>query len=453
MHNLLIAIASLLFINFKLYCQDSISLEVAIELAIKNNVQLKKSRLNILLAENNLKASKRELFPSLNATASTNFNFGRNEDPFSSEFFNTRITASSGSVSTSIPVLQLPQKLKLISQNKLLLNANKNILEKLKNDLELNVLTGYLEILYNRDVLKTTDLQLDLAKKSLEQEQKQFDLGNHTIVDLSQAKARGAAAEQSQTNAFRQFKVSSLDLEQLLEWPSGQELKLAAIQLSTSAENEVQHGLGEFFSEETIALYPAVKAAHLQTKAAAKAVEIAKFNALPRLTLHGSLASGYSSIRQRVVIDQSGAFQNVPATFAFQVRDNFNQYIGLGITIPLLNSGSAKLAIERTKVNLESAELDEIIERNSFRKIITQSLLDVETSVAQLAATKNAFEAARNAFQAVEQRYKVGLVNSLSLTQAQTSMNIAEFDLIKARYEMFFRKAIIRFYQGLPLRF
>ena len=426
--------------------QDSLSLSQAIKIALENSLQVKQAKLNQVLAVENVRASKLALLPTLNVSTGLNYSFGRNEDPFSSEFFYTKIGSSSGGISTSMPLFQWSQRFKQISQNKYLLEVSKSSSRKIENDLVLNVITAYLQILFNKEVLNANIAQLNIARQLLDQEKKQYDIGNKTIVDLSQSQSQVASAELKLSNAKNQLQLSDLNLSNYLELPAGSEIKIATIDSGIMIK-KTEYSAAQIF-KSAIQISPSIRLSENQTLVAAKGVELARLALFPKLSLQLGLGTGFSTMRQRGTLNSAGQLEYSKAGFGYQVKDNLNQYIGLSLSIPVFNGMTTQMSINRAKINLQNAQIAEQVERNNLRKIISQAVLDLELSIDQFKATNAAFEASQVAFRSVEKRYNVGLVNSLTLSQAQTNRNVAEIDLIRSKYDTIFKNKVIQFYLG-----
>jgi outer membrane protein len=160
------------------------------------------------------------MLPNLTAGPQGSFNFGRNIDPSTNQFTNQRIFALNGTLSSQVTLFQGGQLRNQIIENKLLLDADRSYTAKIKNDLILNVVTQYLQILTNQDLVTAAQQQIDIAKITLDRAQKSFDVGNQTQADLSQAKASQSTADLNYTNAENQLELSILTLKQYMEMPS-----------------------------------------------------------------------------------------------------------------------------------------------------------------------------------------------------------------------------------------
>lgn len=431
--------------------QDRISLDSAVSIAINNNLQIKEARLNEQLAEQSLKLSKFALYPSLTANSSLNHSYGRNEDPFSSEFFNQRISSGSGSLNTNIPILHFAQKLKEISENKYLLEASRSNTDRIKYDITLNVVSNYLEILYYEDLLRASNLQLISAKELLEQDKKQFDYGNKTVVDLSEGRARVALAELNVSNSTNELELAYQRLGQLME--RDLQTKFQVIKIVFKDESlplESDYTEADLIAK-ALKNHPGLKAAEYRTLAAAKNIEVVRSALLPRLSIQAGVSTGYSSMRQRAILSGNGLVSQTSASFVYQLRDNLNQYIGINLSMPIFNGLSSKIALTRAKLNHESFLISQASEKSNLYRTINQSILELKAARAKYKSTKKTFEATSTALEATKHRYKVGLVNSTILTQAQLSLNLLEFELIKAKYDLVFKRKIINFYTGEPI--
>ena len=213
--------------------QDVITIEQAIEKTLANNLQIRQSQLNERLSDENLRQSKNALLPTLNGNGGYNINFGRSVDPSTNQFNSQKFSSFNGGISTGVDVFNGFQKINQIRQNKLLLDVDKSTTEKVKNDLILQVVTSYLQILYNKDFLKAAQQQLAVARQQLTREQELLDVGNKTLADLSQAKSQVATAELNVTNATNDLAISYLTLAQLMDIPSATVYSVSAAVLES----------------------------------------------------------------------------------------------------------------------------------------------------------------------------------------------------------------------------
>lgn len=430
----------LILSSISLRAQEKITLKRATELVIENNLQVKQAEFSEAISDENLRQSKYSLFPTLNANTSLNFNFGRSIDPLTNQFVNQAITSTNGNISSTTPLFGGFQRINIIAQNKLQLEADKSFTQKVKNDLILAVVTNYLTVLNSQDLLTASRQQLDISKQQLDVEQKFYDVGERTLADLSQAKSQVATAELNVTNARNQVDLAFLDLAQLLERDPAIPFEVEKPAVSDAATVNTAYSAAEVYKSASVN-FPDIKLAELRKLVLEKEIDIARSGYYPSLNLQTGMGTRYSN----------GTFGNT--SFANQIQDNFNQFIGFGLSIPIFNGYSARSAVRRARINFENGTVNEQLAKNNLNKVINQAVYDLRAAEKRYYSAQTAFESSREAFNVIEQRYAVGLVNSLDFNQAQTNLNKAQFDQIQARYDLIFRSKVIDYYLGNPITF
>ncbi|HEY1008736.1 MAG TPA: TolC family protein [Daejeonella sp.] len=430
----------LILSSISLRAQEKITLKRATELVIENNLQVKQAEFSEAISDENLRQSKYSLFPTLNANTSLNFNFGRSIDPLTNQFVNQAITSTNGNISSTTPLFGGFQRINIIAQNKLQLEADKSFTQKVKNDLILAVVTNYLTVLNSQDLLTASRQQLDISKQQLDVEQKFYDVGERTLADLSQAKSQVATAELNVTNAQNQVDLAFLDLAQLLERDPAIPFEVEKPAVSDATTVSTAYSAAEVYKSASVN-FPDIKLAELRKLVLEKEIDIARSGYYPSLNLQTGMGTRYSN----------GTFGNT--SFANQIQDNFNQFIGFGLSIPIFNGYSARSAVRRARINFENGTVNEQLAKNNLNKVINQAVYDLRAAEKRYYSAQTAFESSREAFNVIEQRYAVGLVNSLDFNQAQTNLNKAQFDQIQARYDLIFRSKVIDYYLGNPITF
>jgi outer membrane protein len=436
----LLSFLGIAFSGISLSAQELLTLKRATELVIENNLQIKQAQFTEAISDENLQQSKLALLPTLNANTGLNFNFGRSIDPLTNQFVNQAITSTSGNLSSGTALFQGFQKLNQISQNKLQLDADKSNTQKIKNDLILTVVTGYLSVLNAQDILIASQQQLAISKQQLDIEQKFYDVGAKTLADLSQAKSQLASAELNVTNAQNQVDLAFLNLAQLLELDPSSVFVVEKPRMEDMSKLNSAYSAPDVF-KSAAASFPDIRLAELRRQASEKGIDIAKGNYFPSLNLQSGFGTRYSN----------GSFGNT--SFSTQVKDNFNQFIGFGLSVPIFNGMAARSSVRRAKINFQNSLLNEQLAKNNLNKVINQAVYDLRAAEKRYYSTQTAFISSKDAFDVIEQRYSVGLVNSLDYNQAQTNLNKAQFDQIQAQYDFIFRSKVIDFYLGNPLTF
>ncbi len=438
----ILSLVVLTAISQKSFAQELITIQQAIDKTLTNNLQVKNAKLNENLSDVTLKQSKLALYPSLGAGINQSMGWGRNQVA-SGLYQNTQNYNLNASASSSIDVFNGFSKVNQVKQNKLLLAADQTNTEKVKNDLILSVITSYLQILYNKDFLKAAQDQLTVANQQLNQQQQLLDVGNKTLADLSQSKSQVATAELNVTNAANALSISYLTLAQLMDIPSSTVYEVQAPVIADYKNPSEKYNPEEIYTN-AMSAFPDIKLAGLNTAAAKVGVKVAEGNLYPSLSFNGSYGTSY--------------FYNFNSTlpndaFEAQLKNNISKGVGLNLSIPIFNGLQARSGVKRAKINLMQFENQEQLAKNNLNKIIYQAVADLKAAESRYQSTGNAFTAQKDAFYVIEQRYAVGLVNSLDYSTAQTNRNKAEIDYIQAKYDLIFRAKVIDYYLGKQIIF
>ena len=424
--------------------QEVITIEQAVDNTLKNNLNIKQAAFSAALSEEDLRQSKNALLPTLNGTINQSMQWGRSQQ-LSGLFENTQNYNLSPTVNANVAVFGGGTKINQIRQNKFLLDAGKTNIDKVKNDLILQVVTAYLQVLNNQDQVRATQQQLEVANSTLKREQALLDVGNKTLADISQAKSQSATAELNLTDAQNQLAISYLTLGQLMEIQPPMTFKVQP-PLVNEIENLKTTYVPNDIYKQAMESFPDIRLAINYSKAAEKGVDVARGSFFPQITFGGGLGSAYYYQFNASQFRQNGGFGS-------QLSDNFGKFLSMGISIPILNGFQTRSNVRRAKITLLQRRNDETLAKNNLIKVINQAVADLNAAKSRFTSTQNAFEAQKDAFYVIEQRYNVGLVNSLDFSTAQTNRNKAEIDFILAKYDLIFRAKVIDYYLGKQITF
>lgn len=465
-----ILIVLLLFAGFTANAQEKISLQAAVERTLTNNLTIRQSLVNELLAAEDYTQSKNNQLPSLSASPQAGYNFGRSPVPGQYVFANRSSFYVSGSASMQLTLFQGGQLHNQVLLNKLALDVSKSNTNKVKNDLILNVVVTFLQILTNQDLVTAAKQQIDIATQTLDRTQISFDVGNQTLADLAQAKAQVSIANYNLTTAQNQLDLSILTLKQLMEMNPATEIIIEKPDVSRLTNVTTLYNTAEVIAT-AVNINPDVQLALARQLSSAQSIKIAKGTYLPTLSLFGSLSSNYSNAATQIIGQTTPTLQTIgtvqgtgqlvqapfsqpisaPYPFVNQFGNNFNQSIGLSLQIPIFNRFQARTNVRKAKLNYQNAELATQITRNTLSKTITQAVLDLQAANKLYISATQTFEANREALNVTQQRFNVGLVNTLNYNTALTNYNKAQNDMIQAQYTVIFRSKVIDYYLGNPI--
>jgi len=454
-------------VGFTAKAQEKITLQMAVDRALANNLTIKQAQVNEAIGTADLQQSKNNMLPSLNASTSGGYNFGRSQVAGSFTYTSSTSLNINGNAQLQLTVYQGGILRNQIIQNRLLLDVNKSQTAKVKNDLVLSVVTDYLQILTNQDLVTAAKQQIDIASQNLDKSNISFKVGNQTLADLSQAKAQVSTANLNLTTAQNQLDLSVLILKQYMEMNPYTDIIVERPDISKLTDIKTVYDANEVV-KTALGVNPDIRLAETQQKTYEHAIRIAKGYFYPTVSLYGGLASSYSDRLNQRVIGQTAITQQIgivqatsqavvtaynqpiygPYSAFSQINDNFNQSIGLSVQIPIFNRFNTRTAVHKAELNFKNAQLSTQIAKNNLSKTIIQAVLDLQSAEKQYQSATQTFEANKDALNVTKQRYDVGLVNSLDYNTAVTNFNKSQNDMIEAKYSVVFRSKIIDYYLG-----
>lgn len=452
--------------SLKANAQQVISLQKAVDLTLANNLTIKQAKITESLANEDVQQAKYNMLPNLIANPNGGYYFGKSQVTGAFAYATSTLNIN-GTAQANVTLFQGGQLRNQILENKLLLDIDKSNTAKIKNDLILNVVTDYLTILTNQDLVVAAQQQIDIAKITEDRTQKSYDAGNMSLADISQAKAGLSTAELNLTTAQNQLDLSILVLKQYMEMDPATDIKVEKPDISKLTEIRTTYDANEVI-KTALGVNPDVKLAEAQQQSYAEQIKIANGNYYPSLVLFGGIGTGYSNQAKTVTgetligtqpigtVDATGQTvseqvfqpQLTPISFSNQLSNNFNKSIGLSLNIPIFNRFTARTSVRKAKLNYENAQVTTQLAKVTLSKTIIQAVMDLNAAVKRYASTQQTYQADKDAFGVIQQRYNVGLVNSLDYNTSLTNYQKAQNDMIEAKYEVVFRSKVIDYYLG-----
>jgi len=456
---------------FQAFGQHDWSLEDCITYAMENNIQIKQTVLNTEYNDNLLKQSRLGQIPNLNGSANYTFSWGRALDQTTYQFTeDQQINSISLGVSSSVNLFNGLRVRNTILQNELNLMASYEDVEKVKNDISLNIAAAYLSILFNRELLAVTESQLEITGQQVERTRKLVDAGKLAEGSFLEIQAQYASEELNLVNADNQLMISLLNLQQTLDLPIDTAFDVIIPELADPDENPMVVSAIQVYliAEQEM---PQIRSAELTMESSEKGLKIAEGGRYPQLYLSGNFNSGYSDIREKVVGQQTPVAVPIGITdggenvnsypqqfpiygaypFFEQMRDNTSAGVGLGLSIPIFNGWQVNTSIANARIQLESSQLELQSRKLTLYASINQAYADALAALKKFKATEQALVSMQESFKYTEKKFEVGLVNTVDYNTSKNQLTATQSDLLQAKYDFIFRIKILNFYRGEPI--
>jgi len=452
------------------------TLRELIDHAITNNLSVRRSTYGVQSSEINALQTKMAMLPTLNANGSYGLNWGRTIDPTTNNFTENRVKSSNLGATSSLLLWNGFRLFYNMKQGEIDLDAASEDLIKSRNDVILNVITLYLNVVFNKELYNVAQLQVNSTLEQLERTKKLVEAGSVPLADLLNLDAQLATNELSVIQRENTLNLSLLQLKQALQLPASTPMDVELPQLDIESQLGINKTADEIYDIATITM-PEIKAADLRRKSSLYAYRAAKGNLYPRLSMNASYSTIYSDQRQQFFPD--GGSSTTATTLGYvqgsgtpvlrdvttptgqfmvpslgdQYRDNRGRSLGISLQIPIFNGFSTRSNMQRAAINREIADISFQEISNTLRQTVETSYNNAIAAVKTYQSTQKQVKARDEAFRMVKQRYNLGAVNFVDYQVAENNLFQAESDLLRAKYDFIFRKKLLDFYQGLPLDF
>ncbi len=419
------------------------SLRECCNYAVEHNISIKQQQNQCRQQELNLSTAKNSRLPDLSGSVGQNFSFGRGltaENTYS----NTNTSSTSFSLGTSIPLFtgfQIPNQIKL---NQLNLEAATADLEKAKNDIRMQVAQAYVQILYDMEIADVARRQIAIDSAQVVRLEAFVSNGKASEAELSQQRATLANSRLTATQADNNYRLSILTLTQLLELPSPEGFSIIRPDISGLSGISGNSGLSALSPDaiyaEALGIKPEIAAQQLRLKGTEHSIKIAQAGNLPTLSLSGGLGTNYYT---------TSGFPS--DAFGTQLKNNFSQYIGVNLNVPIFNRFQTRNNIRSARIEQETQQLQLDNTKKTLYKEIQQVYYNALNAQSKEASSQQAVQSSKDAFTLMQAKYENGKATITEFNEAKNNYLKSESDLVQARYENLYQHALLAFYRGQEL--
>ncbi len=421
--------------------QNVWSLQKCIGYALENNIQIKQQQLNTNYFENQLSQAKSNRLPSLNAQIGNDNSFGRSLT-YENTYKNVNSTSLSGGAATNITVFDGFTLTNTIDKQELDLQATLKDLQKAKDDIMLAIAASYLEILFAEELEMVSQAQIEVTKQQINRTQQLVDAGSLAKGALLEIQAQLAREELQLVNNQNSVQLAYLNLYQFLELPIAESFKiekpnLPEIKASISMANSIDVFNNAMNSR------PEIQAAQLRVKSAEKQLEIAKGSQYPSL----GFSANYYNLYNNKYMDILGE----KIEFGKQLQNNARSSLGFTLGIPIFNRFQVKNSISNATLQITDYKYRLQTASNMLRKDIEQAYMNAIAALNRYNSTQKAVVSMQEAFRYIEEKFNVGMVNTVDYNLQKSQLTSAQSQLLQAKYEYIFRTKILDFYNGVSI--
>ncbi len=423
-------ICGFLAVTATMSAQKKWALRDCIDYARQENIQVKKMQLSVESYDVDVEQSKAELFPSLSGSLSQGYSHSK--DAMNDYKYKGVFNGQYG-LNASWTVYNGNRNRNAIKQSELEKEAGKLEVEEQKNNMETSITQVYLQILYARESIKNNENILESSKQQLKQSQDFLDAGTIAMAEFAQVESQYTTNKYNLVLAQNSYDNYKLQLKQLLELDIDEEIDIEYPEIGDNEVIALIPSVNEVY-QTALAIRPEVKSSKLNIDVSEISRSTAKAGYLPSVALNGSLGT-------------SNAWSSGPSVTT-QFNRNFNQYVGLSVSVPIFDNRKNKSTVQKSQIQIESAQLDLLNTQKELLRTIEGLYQDAVSAQSKYMAAKDKQKSSELSYQLVKDSYTLGMRNTVELVTEQNSYANALQDMLQAKYSALLNRKLLEFYQG-----
>ncbi len=458
------------------------NLEQCINYSIKNNVSVKQADVQARLASIELDRAKYLTQPNINFSTNIGGQFGRSVDPTTNQFVSSQLINNSYNVNAGIQLYNWGS-LKL-NKEIASFNAKASIVdvERVANDISLNIATYYLQVLSAKQQLKIANIQIEQTQSQLKFTKLRVNAGSLPELNAAEMEAQLARDSSSFISAKTNFELATIQLKAAINLDMASEFEVATPAVESISVEPLMSLEPESLYKLALTTQPIQKANDLRLKSSLKSIDYSKTAFYPTISAYAGLNTRFANtniknngfIYKGDVATPAYTLNGTTKNYVYQpdyeyssgkrgffemwdgwgkqLDQNFSQNIGIQIQVPILNNGNSRLGYERAKLNYKNSEFTNEQANITLKQNIYQSFQNAKAALQRFNISKRSVELAAIAYDFSKKRFEAGLGTTLDLLTNQNNYNRAQLDQLNNQFEYIFRMKLLEFYKGQGIK-
>jgi len=449
--------------------QQTYTLEQCVQIAVQNSLSIQRSSLQAESAQSTYRQSKENLLPSINGSAAETFRTGRSIDPFTNQFVQRTISSTSLGINASMTLFNGFQQSNNIKKSRLDYQAAQYDVEQQKQQIAIDVANAYLQVVMAKEQLKVAQAQRASTDAQLKRVKAQYAAGAAAENQVLDLEAQLANDDVNIIAAENQLRFAKLNLQQLMNIPVDAAFDVSDVAIESIINPYANKSIEELFEQAAQNQY-SLQSAKLRAESARVSREIAQGRRLPTLSLNAGISSFYTNSAPERIFRPDGTTTTVQVPIGYlqddpskivvanqsipngkivdngfwnQMDFNLSSFLSLSLSIPLYNAGITRNAIQQSKIQERTAQIQMQETRNQLRQSVEQAYNNLLSAEVTYNARLKQIEALERTFRNAEKRFELGGASFVDYNLSKLNLARAQADFIRAKYEYLFRIKVL----------
>lgn len=440
----LIILSCLLLLPTRMKAEDDMpkqwTLRNCIDYALEHNITIRRNRINVESTQEDVKTAKADFLPSLSGNISqriVNRPNSANGTIISGDNITTSESKTSYNGSYGIDanwtVYNGNKRVNTLKQQQLNSRIAELTVNESENSIEENITQIYVQILYSAEAVKVNESTLEVSQKEFERGQELFNAGSIASSDLAQLEAQVSNDNYQLVTSQTTLQNYKLQLKQLLELDGDFEMDLFLPQLDDSSVLIPLPTKDDVY-QTALNLRPEIESSKLNIEAADMNIKIIRAGYIPSLSLSAGIGTTNANAND--------------FSFSEQVKQNWNNSIGLTLSIPFFDKRQTKSAVNKAKLQRQTSELDLMDNQKTLYKTIESLWLSANSAQQQYVAATQKLKSTQASYALVSEQFNLGMKNTVELLTEKNNLLSAQQEALQAKYTAILNAGLLRFYQG-----
>lgn len=415
-------------------------LQSCIDYALEQNITIRKNRVTAASTQIDVKTAKAALFPSLSFSTSQQV-VNRPYQESSSRVSGSGIISTNSKTSyngnyglnASWTLYNGSKRLKTIQQEKLNNQVAELDVATSENSIQESIAQIYIQILYAAESVRVNENTLQVSIAQRDRGQELLNAGSIAKSDFAQLEAQVSTDRYQLVTAQATLQDYKLQLKQLLELDGENEMNIYLPALSDENVLSPLPAKRDVYVS-ALALRPEIEASKLNVNASELGIDIAKSGYLPTVSLSAGIGTNHTS--------------GSDFTFGEQVKNGWNNSIGLSVSVPIFNNRQTKSAVQKAKLQYETSMLSLLDEQKALYKTIEGLWLDANSAQQRYAAANEKLKSTQISYNLISEQFNLGMKNTVELLTEKNNLLQAQQEQLQAKYMAILNTQLLKFYQG-----
>lgn len=378
--------------------------------------------------------------PGINASSSLQYNWGRSIDPETNTYNSISTFNNSYSLEMSLTVFSGGSIVNNLRQSKAAQLMGKAALQVARDNTALETFQAYIDALYYYGSVRLAREKVAESGELLRLTQRQEELGLKGLADVAQIEAQHASDDYTLTNQTNLYESAMLTLKQKMNYPMDKPLQLdttlldkQAVDLAMLPGDTQQEVLSTALMSN-----PTLLQSHYSSEVSRFDMKKSWANVMPTISVYAGISSSYYK--------ELGA--HTYADYWTQMKNNFGQYVGMSISIPLFSGFERVNSVRKARNSYRIAQEQYEAQKEELQKLVAQAVLDRNGFLKESIQMEKKVKSDAVAYAVTRRKFEEGLMTSLDVQTSALTLLDSRVGLLRSKLSFVLKCRLVDYYKG-----